>query len=255
LLRRTGQSGSQTAIRHAVISQCQLAFELALRREILEAEVTRAVFYVADAIDFFLHFSLAVAANHICRNTVHHRPESKLATATLHLFDLGPDVLGRIAVHQVTVAVTRDHSLGVFALAARVKRRPRLANRLRLKMSLLNLVIAALVAEFFIGPHAAHHLDELARALVALIVRDPSAAELTHLFLPPPYPPLQPEAAVRDVIDVRGHLGYDGGKPEARPNCVHQLYFLSDGSDCGSGCPAFEHRRGRAFYVVEVQLG
>ena len=172
-----------------------------------------------------------------------------------HVGDLRGEHIGRIAVHEVRVALARDQILRRGRLAARVERGPRSLHRLRREASRLDRVVPAVERVLVARPHALENGDELLRARIPFVVFDPGAAVHRALGGPPCADDVQREAAVRDAIDRRRLLCDERGKPEVRADRRHELEARRERGERGRRRPRLEAIGLGAFDVVEVQLG
>src|SRR5262249_8564036 len=119
-----GQAGAQPAIRDAIVAQSQLALELALGSKVFESEVARSVLDVGDPFDLFPDLALIPPADGVIANPINHGTDAERLVAARHVMDFGHDVFRGIAMHQVPVAIGRDHLLSVFGFAAGIQGRP-----------------------------------------------------------------------------------------------------------------------------------
>ena len=104
-------------------------------------------------------------------------------------------------------------------------------------------------------PRSVHHVEPFRCARVAIVVLVEFHAVLFRFLGPPGRNHIQRNAAVRDVVNIRGLLGEQRGQMKRGPHRDHQLERFGDGGERGGGGPGVERRRVDALDVVQIQLG
>ncbi len=116
-------------------------------------------------------------------------------------------------------------------------------------------VVLPLVREHRRSPQAVDDVEPLRGSRVAVVVLIERHAVHPRLGGPPGRDDVQRQAAVADVIDVRGLLGQERRRVKRRPDGDHDLELVGDRRQRRGRAPGVERRRLRAFDVVQVQLG
>ena len=208
--------------------------------------------HIGDAVELLLYVLLVVAHNRVAGHAEFHGREAFLLAAAAHVGNAGADLLGRVTVHHVAVALGRDEVLGRFRLAARVQERG--LGGLGLQHVIGHLVILAVVAEMVLLPHVGHHVEPLAGAGVPVVVLLKVQAVLGGLIAPPARYHVQREPAGRNQIDVGGLLGQQRRLVKRGPHGHHNFQVLGHGGQRGGRAPGLQRRRLRTLDVVQVQF-
>ncbi len=143
--------------------------------------------------------------------------------AFAHVGDTLTHHVDRLAPEQVDVGFFRADRFRRIGSAAEVPRRAWLLIRLREDVALLYLVVRAFMApRFRLGPCAAHHLHELLRADVALVVlREVTVGR--QLVREAARHDVDQHAAVRELVERVRHLRRDRRRDEPGPHCDEEL--------------------------------
>ena len=73
---------------------------------------------VGDALDFLRHLAFGFARERVAGNAELHAPEPEFLAPRAHVSNFRRNVLGRIAVHHIGIALLRDEILGGLRFAA-----------------------------------------------------------------------------------------------------------------------------------------
>src|SRR5207237_2236716 len=130
--------------------------------EVLVARVAaRAGAHVGDARDLLLDLGVAVATDGVSSRTEHERRKlGMLRTPRAHVLDLRGEGLGRVAMHEVGVALACDQVFRGGRLSAGVESRPGPLNGFRRKARVLDRVVTALEGELVLRPHSLKDREE-----------------------------------------------------------------------------------------------
>ncbi len=227
-----------------------------MRDPVLVVLITRRPgLHVRYPRELLLRLLFSIANHRVSGDAVLHRAQPNLLASSAHVGDFGGNAVGWIAVHHVRVARARYQLLGGRALTPRVNRGPRASERFRLENRLLDLVVAARMAESWLRPDSVHDAQPFVGARVAVVVLLEVDAVAPGFVLPPRRDDVEREASARDVIDVRRLLGEDCRLVKSRAHRHHQLQLFSHRCERRRGGPRLERIRIDSLDVVHEQLG
>ncbi len=127
--------------------------------------------------------------------------------ATLHVFDLGLDLLRRIAVHDVGIAATGDEILGGFGLTTgMIVGRGRVIG-FGLQGRVLQLIVVSRIVHAIALPERIDNFQPFASTRIAIVVFIKSDTVLQRFVLPTTRYNIQRQPTATDVIDIGCLLG------------------------------------------------
>src|SRR5712692_394124 len=204
LLGRPCEARLQPTVRHRIILEAHLLFELGVGQPFVIGRVARcALAHVRDAGDLPPGRCYRRAAHDVARDPEFQGWEPAPLAPPPHVRHLGRDPLRRIAVHQIGVAGLGDQLLCRLRFTTGVDPGPRPRYRLGLEDRVLHAVVLPREGEARLGPHAADHLEPLAGAAIARVVLIELHAVLARLVGPPGRHHIEREPPPAAVVDVR----------------------------------------------------
>src|SRR5580704_3834151 len=108
--------------------------------------------------------------------------------------------------------------------------------------------------EVILPPGGVYDIEPLGSAGVAIVVLIELHTVFFGFFGPPGRNHVERDAALTDVIYIRGLLGEQRGKMKRGTHGDHEFERFGDGCERGGGGPGVERWSVRSFDVVEVQF-
>src|ERR1700674_1533079 len=227
LFGRADKPRTQAAIRNRIIFQRNALLQLRSGQPLLVIRVARrGLLHVGDSPQLILRFALRFANDRISGNAELERRQIVPCAAFPHIRDFLAHALGRIAVHQISVALLGDQLFCRRRFAARVQRWPRFRSRFWLEHIIFNTIILSRKRKMVLLPDSIQNVEPFAGPRVAVVMLFERHAIFACFVCPPRGDHVQSEPPIADLIDVGGLFRQQRGQMKRWPHRHHQFNSL-----------------------------